>query len=377
MGNSFENEIKELIRKQLSICDCNVIVNNSQLLKYIIRKTKPADKDESKARKSFASLYAIYVLVDDYINQGYGTEEKSGTYSKYEGAQYSTLEEKIHSMPFGQKIQNHALNNRMNDEFFGLYPQQKENGVYPIIRDLETKRYWINENYLIVKAGDNELNISCLILAIINRYIEVIKQKFEKFIDDCNTLQNLNASENDKVIDFIKKLLSPDVDARLFEIVSFSILKHYYSDRKIFWGYSKDELKEDSLKLYKTGRTNANDGGIDFVMKPLGIFFQVTETLDFKKYFLDIDKVERYPITFVVKSTETSEKIRDTLRKDAKNAGWCDRITENYMECIEDIINIADLESYLNDLNNKGKIPDILEEMIIQSKVEYNYVDID
>ena len=48
------------------------------------------------------------------------------------------------------------------------------------------------------------------------------------------------------------------------------------------------------MKLYKTGRTNANDGGIDFVMKPLGRFFQVTETLDFKKYFLDIDKIETF-----------------------------------------------------------------------------------
>ncbi len=27
------------------------------------------------------------------------------------------------------------------------------------------------------------------------------------------------------------------------------------------------------LQLYKTGRTNANDGGIDFVMRPIGRFF--------------------------------------------------------------------------------------------------------
>jgi len=46
-------------------------------------------------------------------------------------------------------------------------------------------------------------------------------------------------------------------------------------------------VKEDFLILYKTGRTNANDVGIDFVMKPLGRFFQVTETLDVRKYFLD------------------------------------------------------------------------------------------
>ena len=50
--------------------------------------------------------------------------------------------------------------------------------------------------------------------------------------------------------------------------------------------------------LYKTGRTNANDGGIDFVMRPLGRFFQVTETVDVNKYFLDIDKIQRFPLTF-------------------------------------------------------------------------------
>lgn len=43
--------------------------------------------------------------------------------------------------------------------------------------------------------------------------------------------------------------------------------------------------------MYKTGRTNANDGGIDFVMRPVGRFFQVTEVNNYDKYLLDIDKV--------------------------------------------------------------------------------------
>ena len=90
---------------------------------------------------------------------------------------------------------------------------------------------------------------------------------------------------------FIIDLLAPNVDARLFEIVSYSILKFYYHDQEIIWGYEMENLNRESLKLYKTGRTNANDGGIDFVMKPLGRFFQVTETLDFKKYFISLDKI--------------------------------------------------------------------------------------
>ena len=107
-----------------------------------------------------------------------------------------------------------------------------------------------------------------------------------------------------QVREFIKQMVAPNVDARIFEIVSYSILKYYYNDRVIYWGYALDSLQQENLKLFKTGRTNANDGGIDFVMKPLGRFFQVTETVDVNKYFLDIDKIERYPITFVVKSLD-------------------------------------------------------------------------
>lgn len=75
-------------------------------------------------------------------------------------------------------------------------------------------------------------------------------------------------------------MFNPNVDARVFEIAGFAVLKQYYADQKIYWGWSPEALFEESLILYKTGRTNANDGDIDFVMKPLGRFFQVTETVD-------------------------------------------------------------------------------------------------
>lgn len=40
---------------------------------------------------------------------------------------------------------------------------------------------------------------------------------------------------------------------------------------------------------------------IQFVMKPLGRFFQFTEAIDVNKYFMDIDKIQRIPLAFVVK----------------------------------------------------------------------------
>ena len=135
-------------------------------------------------------------------------------------------------------------------------------------------------------------------------------------------------------------------------------------------GYELDEIEKENLKLYKTGRTNANDGGIDFVMKPLGSFFQVTETLDFKKYFLDIEKIEKYPITFVIKSTDSISSISSKLKMDALKTYPVRAIVEKYLNCIEEIINIPSLMGYFDEVENNGLI-----EIIIQSKVEFNYND--
>lgn len=134
-----------------------------------------------------------------------------------------------------------------------------------------------------------------------------------------------------------------------------------------------DTLTTESLKLYKTGRTNANDGGIDFVMKPLGRFFQVTETLDFKKYFLEIEKIEKYPVTFVIKSDENIETLQRKLYDEATKAYVVESIVNKYLSCIEDIINIPQLLSYLSAIEQSGRISDVLAEIVLQSKVEFNY----
>ena len=43
----------------------------------------------------------------------------------------------------------------------------------------------------------------------------------------------------------------------------------------------------------------------------------VTEALDVKKYFLDIDKTERYPISFVIKSEKETQELLEKLRTNA------------------------------------------------------------
>ena len=170
-------------------------------------------------------------------------------------------------------------------------------------------------------------------------------------------------------------LIEPNVDARIFEIVSYSILKYDYKEQSIFFGFSMDTVEEENLKLYKTGRTNANDGGIDFVMKPLGRFFQVTETTDVKKYFLDIDKLEKFPVTFVVKSTTSIDKLKESIRDGAIEQYIVEKVVEKYMDCIEEIINIDSLKQSLDKVEKEKNLGNVLSEIIKQSKVEFNYED--
>ncbi|MDR2121261.1 MAG: hypothetical protein LBP64_10390 [Tannerella sp.] len=186
------------------------------------------------------------------------------------------------------------------------------------------------------------------------------------------TARNRQYSTPRKVEEFIVGLLAPNVDARLFEIVSYSILKYYYHDQQIYWGFELDKLNKENLTLYKTGRTNANDGGIDFVMKPLGRFFQVTETLDFKKYFLDIDKIQKYPISFIIKSEEPIKDILQKIRDNASKRYSIKAIVEKYMACIEEVINIPILTTRFEETVKQGCLSRILDEIVLQSKVEFN-----
>jgi hypothetical protein len=342
------------------------IYEKSHLLQYLNIKTKSATRG-AKARGSFANIYAIYVLVEDYLENGF---DKGNDYRDYEGARFSDLFRRQRELPFGSKLQNHALNSRMNEEFKKYFPQVE---YVPILRDSQTNRYWINENLLKIIVGGKTYSIAQSIIGIIHQYIEAKRGAFEKFIETCERLKIITVEGDPTVEDFISGLLAPNVDARIFEIVSYAILKFYYHDQPVYFGYSLESIKKENLKLYKTGRTNANDGGIDFVMRPLGRFFQVTETLDVRKYFLDIDKIERYPISFVIKSEEEVNELKRKLRTAAERQYPIKTIVEKYMNCIEEIINLAILRQRFKEATAQGYLRNILDEVIRQSRVEFNY----
>ena len=344
------------------------VFSASPLLQYINLKTISASRG-SKARSSFANLYAVYVLVEDYIE---GHFHEGGDYSEYEGARFSRLFKRQRQLPFGSKLQNHALNHRMNEEFRKFFPQVD---AIPILRVVETKRYWMNERLLCVSIGDRKYNLAQAIVEIIEKYIKVKQSSFKEFIRTCERLKTIGRENPEKVTEFIASLLAPNVDARVFEIVSYAVLKYYYHEQTVYFGFDLDSIEELPLTLHKTGRTNANDGGIDFVMQPLGRFFQVTESLDVRKYFLDIDKIERYPISFVIKSDATIEELTDKLREGAKRQYSIKAIVDKYMSCIEEVINIPILKDRLAVAIGQGHMESILQEIVRQSKVEFNIVE--
>jgi hypothetical protein len=108
-------------------------------------------------------------------------------------------------------------------------------------------------------------------------------------------------------------------------------------------------------------------------MKPLGRFFQVTETLDVNKYFLDIDKIQRFPLTFVVMSLDNSETIMRNIEQQALQKYKIKAVVKTYREAVDEVINIPILLERLESVRKAGKIPQIMNEIITQSRVEFNY----
>ena len=341
------------------------VLEASELLQYLNVKTKAANRG-SKSRAGFANHYAIYVLIEDYINGGFHT---SGDYTNYEGAKFSDLFKRQRELPFGAKLQNHALNHRLNEEFKKYFPTCEN---LPIIRDAESNRYWINEQLIVLQVGNEGKNLANAIKEIIKAYVDARRIAFSEFMRYSQKIIAIQKESPEKAIEFIKGLFRPNVDARVFEIASFAVLKQHYADQRIYWGWSPEELIEESLVLYKTGRTNANDGGIDFVMKPLGRIFQVTETMDAGKYFLDIDKVQRYPITFVVKTNESSDDILKKIEEQAEAKYQIKAMVKKYLEAVEEVINIPELEAIFESVLKSGRGAKVLEEIVLQSRVEFN-----
>ena len=140
----------------------------------------------------------------------------------------------------------------------------------------------------------------------------------------------------------------------------------------MYFGYSADSVREEELQLYRTGRTNANDGGIDFVMRPVGRFFQVTEVIGYDKYLLDIDKVMHFPVSFVIKTSSSRQTVLNELEAYInKRANGMKVIEERYKKAIEEIITINELKKWISELSNTD-IDNIIRDIDIYYRLEMN-----
>jgi len=339
--------------------DYKKIYDNSYLIQYLDKKTGAIEGD-SKTRRSLANIYAIYSVLYYYIENGfYNKKEK---YNQFSGFEYGTLWNFCRAQYGGSKLQNHALNNRLNTEFLNKVAKNSNKELLII----NGSKYLIHVDYIYI----NDIDISKTVIKIIEKYVELLKTKDFKLSNDLEMLKSLK-DVNEKKFK-IDTLLEEKSEARIFEIISYAILKNHYKNQHIYIGTSLTNIRKEKLNLYKTGRTNANDGGIDFVMKPLGRFFQVTEVDKYDKYLLDIDKVLHFPITFVIKTELSKEEVLDNIRKYInEKSGGMKVIVEKYENSIEEIITINELRTWLNNLNEES-INNLISDIDTYYKMELN-----
>lgn len=334
----------------------NLNINQDSLAyQYLAKKTKASDRG-SKARRSLGNLYALYVLCEDYVNN-------------INGSTFSNLMSRMKSLPFGSKLQNHPLDNRLNDEARRSL-NINDNNLLPVQNILigNQKSRKISEDFL-THNNSNPKATAQFIVNSINQYIQIISDNQTYFLEQVE-----NSKNEEDFLEIIYGAFENNSDARLFEIVSFAILHIYFRNTKVVIRYN-GITQSTSLNLYRTGRTNANDGGIDFVLTPLGKFYQVTEVLDFKKYFLDFDKVNRFPISFVVKTNLSSSEVRAYIFDQAKSQ-YSDNLVERYIPLFDEIYTNIDLKKILENISKDFlQLLDLKSIICFQFRLEYGLLD--
>ena len=333
------------------------VYDDSLLLQYLDKKMK-AVHGNSKTRRSLANIYAIYSILYFYQSDFYNQPEK---YRQFGGYDYMRLFNYYRGLYGGSKLQNHALNSRVNGEFKNKFPDIANDLII-----IDNGKYLLHIDYLYVDKHD----ISKTCCRVIEKYVELLMAKDHALINILQKLEALTDYREKK--EQLNALLTEDAEARIFEIISYAILKNHYKNIKVYFGYSMDAIQEEELQLFKTGRTNANDGGIDFVMRPVGRFFQVTEVNSYDKYLLDIDKVMHFPITFVIKTKNVKARVLNDLDDYiAVRSSGMRVIEERYRNAIEEIITINELQQWTYDLDNDD-IDGILRDIDIYYKLEMN-----
>ncbi len=353
-----ESFVREIIEKHFP-GQSQQIYEESLLIQYLDKKSG-AIHGTAKTRRSLANYYAIYSILNFYVDEFFGKPDK---YKKFEGYEYTKLFVFYRGLYGGSKLQNHALNSRVNGEFRNKVHTDKD---LIIIND---GKYALHIDFLYVLGQD----ISRVAKEIIEKYVDLLIEKDHALLTALAAIERATSVDEKKLK--ISDLLTEDAEARIFEIISFAILKSHYKTQKIYIGLTIEEIHEEYLQLFKTGRTNANDGGIDFVMRPVGRFFQVTEVNNYDKYLLDIDKVLHFPISFVIKTTKSKQIVEQEIERyiEEKSGGMV-VVKERYKKAFEEIITINEIKMWLLQLD-EDSINLIINDIDFYYKMEMNLED--
>lgn len=180
---------------------------SSELLKYFDLKSN-AIHGTSKSRRSLANWYSIYSILHFYSESGFINNKKE--YLEFGGFPYTKLFNFMRNLYGGQKLQNHALNSRVNGEFLNKIAKDPSK---PLILINEGK-YLLNQSYLYVNGKD----LTPVYLRVVNKYIELLKEKDHALFGVLKELQEEYDTGKQKEI--LSQLLVEESEARIFEIVS-------------------------------------------------------------------------------------------------------------------------------------------------------------
>ncbi|MCL1880662.1 MAG: hypothetical protein FWF76_00620 [Oscillospiraceae bacterium] len=177
---------------------------DSLLLRYLDLKTGAIFGD-SKTRRSFGNIYAIYSILHFYMDDYYN---KASAYKEFEGYEFTKLFVFYRGLYGGKGLQNHALNSRLNGEFKNKFKSdEKYDGNLIIDND---GKYMLHINYLYI----NGIDVAKIAKKIIEKYINLLVSKDDKLISDIEELLSLCSNDSKKAK--INQMLDEQSEARIF-----------------------------------------------------------------------------------------------------------------------------------------------------------------
>ncbi|MFI3676977.1 type II restriction endonuclease, partial [Citrobacter braakii] len=102
---------------------------------------------------------------------------------------------------------------------------------------------------------------------------------------------------------------------------------------------------------------------------------QVTEVLDFKKYFLDFDKTNKFPMSFVVKTELSPESTLEYIKVNSIKS-MSKENSDKYISLFEEIFTVPTLRDIVQSISDSPEMLIHLKKVITENfKLEYGLLD--